>query len=154
MNERESLEEEFETLDKLTDNEKLINCYQMQIDDNNKCVPVYLGKYPDVPLPVNHIVKHKKYNFYIVTYVLTEDEIKNKLYKIVGVNIFRHNRKNSLGSVDFIMNEERGNYQLLFTDHDKKTSNVVENIEKFPGKDKILEYVIQKTFDKNINKFL
>lgn len=145
---------DFVTIDQMTDNQKLINCYQMQVDDNNECFPVQLGWYPDVPLPVNHVLKYKKYMLHVVTYILTEDEVRNKLFKIVGVNVFRVNRKNSLCSLDFVKNEEQSNYQLLFNDHKKSTTKVVENIEKFPGKERILEYVLNKVFENPVKSIL
>lgn len=146
--------EEFQTVDDLGNNQKLINCYQIQVDENNACKPVHLGMYPDVPLPVNRIIKYKKYDLHVVTYVLTEDEIRDKLFKIVGVNVFRRNRKSSLCSLDLVMNDEKGNYQLLFNDHKANTSTVVENLEKFPGKDIILGYIINKAFDDPLKSIL
>ena len=195
-NANNSNNEEFETVDQLADKQNLITCYQMQIDDNNECRPIYLGRYPDVPLPVNKIIKYKKYILHVVTYILTEQEIKDKLYKIVGVTGFRKNRKNSLFSLDLVLNEDnldmnsntnnvpiqgaakmesakrslepsvplenksqleehkqgeqsifKGKYQLLFSDHKLNTTVLVENVEKFPGKDKVLEYIILKAFE-------
>lgn len=150
----EGNDQDFYTVDQLADDQGLINCYQMQVDDNNDCNPVNLGKYPDVPLPVNKIIKYKKYMLHVVTYVLTEDEVKNKLFKIVGVNVFRANRKNSLCSLDLVKNESMGNYQLLFNDHRNNTTQVVENIEKFPGKTKVLDYIIKKAFDDPVKSYL
>jgi hypothetical protein len=147
-------DEDFVTINQMADNQKLVNCYQMQVDDNNECFPVQLGWYPDVPLPVNRIIKYKKYMLHLVTYVLTEDEIQNKLFKIVGVNVFRANRKNSLCSLDFVKNEEQSNYQLLFNDHKNNTTKVVENVEKFPGKDRVLEYVFNKVFETPVKSIL
>lgn len=154
INNNDDVDEEFHTVDELANNQKLINCYQIQVDEDNKCKPVHLGMYPDVPLPVNQIIKYKKYNLHVVTYVLTEEEVKDKLFKIVGVNVFRQNRKTSLCSLDLVMNEEKGNYQLLFNDHKKNTTKVVENLEKFPGKDKVLGYVINKAFENPVKQIL
>jgi len=147
-------EEDFHTVDELANNQKLINCYQIQVDENNTCNVVHLGMYPDVPLPVNKIINYKKHNLHVVTYVLTEDEVKDKLFKIVGVNVFRQNRKSSLCSLDLVMNEEKGNYQLLFNDHKKNITKVVENLEKFPGKDNVLEYIINKAFEDPVKQIL
>lgn len=146
--------EEYETVDNLADKQKLINCYQMQIDDNNECTPVYLGRYPDVPLPVNHTMRYKKYVLHYVTYVLTEEEIQNRLFKIVGVNVFRQNRKSSMCSLDLVKGSETGGYELLFNDHKNNKTTVVEKIEKFPGKDKVLEYIIKKTFEEPVKTVL
>jgi hypothetical protein len=162
---------EFTTVDELADKHGLINCYQIQVDDANNCKPVFLGSYPDVPLPVHKILQYKKYNLHAVTYILTEQEIRDKLFKIVGVNVFRRNRKNSVCSLDLVMVDENnfvgGNigaisskvlrntkYQLIFNDHVKNTSIVVENLEKFPGKDQVLEYVIVRSFEDPVKAFL
>ncbi len=147
-------ENEFGTIDEIANNQNLIDCYQIQVDDENNCSPVHLGKYPDIPLPVNRILKYKKYQLHVVTYVLTDDEIKNKLFKIVGVNVFRRNRKNSLCSLDLIMNDEIKNYQLIFNNHKDNTTQIVENLEKFPGKNHVLEYVINKVFEDPVKSIL
>lgn len=154
VNNDDDVDDEFHTVDELANNQKLINCYQIQVDENNLCKPVHLGMYPDVPLPVNQIIKYKKHSLHLVTYVLTEEEVKDKLFKIVGVNVFRQNRKSSLCSLDLVMNEEKGNYQLLFNDHKKNTTKVVENLEKFPGKDKVLAYVLNKAFEDPVKAIL
>jgi len=147
-------EEEFDTVDDLAKTQQLISCYQMQVDDDNNCSPVYLGRYPDVPLPVNKIINYNNYKLHVVTYVITEDEVKNKLYKIVGVNVFKEGKRNSMCSLDLVLNHEKGNYQLLFNDHRNNTTDIVETLEKFPGKDKILEYVITKAFDDPVKSVL
>jgi hypothetical protein len=154
QNDSES-EDTFLTVDDLTKSQNLIPCYQMQVNDNNVCSPAYLGMYPDVPLVVSKIINYNNHNLHVVTYVLTKEEIENKLYKIVGVNIFKENKRNSLYSLDLVMNEdENGQYQLLFNDHKKNTTTVVENLEKFPGKDKILDYIIKKTFEDPLKSIL
>lgn len=147
-------ENEFSTIDQLADTQNLIDCYQIQVDENNQCSPVFLGKYPEIPLPVNRILHYKKYVLHVVTYVLTAEEIKEKLFKIVGVNIFRQNRKNSLFSLDLILNDEKQIYQLLFNDHVTNETQIVENLKEFPGKDKILEYVIIKSFEEPVKSRL
>lgn len=153
IKEKEEIDE-FETVDKLADQQNLIDCYQMQVDKNNECHPVHLGKYPDVPLPVNHVLKYKKYNLHYVTYVLTKDEVENKLFKIIGVNVFRQNRKASMCSLDLVKDGESGRYQLLFNDHKNNKTLVVENLEKFPGKDKALSYILSKSFEDPLKSVL
>jgi len=140
-------EEKFITVDELANSQNLIACYQMQVDKNDVCSPVYLGSYPDVPLPVNKTLQFGNHNMHVVTYVLTENEVKDKIYKIVGINVFKNNKRNSKCSLDLVMNDEQGCYQLLFNDHRKDTSQVVENLEKFPGRKHVLDYVIKKAFE-------
>ena len=139
-------QEKFVTVDELAKSQNLIACYQMQVNDNNKCNPVYLGKYPEIPTPLNRIIDYNNHKLHVITYVLTEDEIKDKLYKIVGVTTFKKDSPDSAYSLDLVMNDEEGVYQLLFNDHQKYTTTVVENLETFPGRDKVLDYVIQKAF--------
>lgn len=138
---------DYKTVEEIANEQQLIKCYQIQVDDNGDCKPVYLGLYPDIPLPVNKIIRRKKYNLHVVTYILTEEEINKGLYKIVGVNVFRRGRKNSLYSLDLIFEPTIKQYQLIFNDHLKQTTIVVENLEKFPGKDSVLEYIILKAFE-------
>ncbi len=145
---------EFNAIDKVAENQNLIDCYQIQVDDVNNSSPVYLGKYPDVPLPVHRIFKFKKYRLHLVTYVLTNDEIENSIFKIVGVNVFRQNRKNSICSLDLVLSPDKNSYQLLFNDHVTNESNIVENLEKFPGKDDVLEYITKKAFDDPVKSIL
>lgn len=154
VNNQKNIQKEFRTVDELADQQNFVDCYQIQVDDNNDCKPIHLGKYPDIPLPVNKIIKYKKYLLHIVTYVLTKEEIDQKLYKIVGVNVFRQNRKNSKCSLDLVMNAEKNNYQLLFCDHQSNKVSIVENLEKFPGKDKVLEYIITKAFEDPLKSVL
>lgn len=137
---------EYDTIEQVAEDQNLIDCYQIQVDEDNNCTPVYLGKYPEIPLPVHQIFKYKKYRLHVVTYVLSDSEIGNNLFKIVGVNIFRQNRKNSLCSLDLVLNPDKNGYQLLFNDHMTNESNIVENLEKFPGKDNVLEYIVNKAF--------
>jgi hypothetical protein len=146
--------EEFKTVDDLANQQNFIDCYQIQVDDNNNCTPVHLGKYPDVPLPVNKVIKYKEYLLHIVTYVLTKEEIDNNIYKIVGVNVFKKNTKNSICSLDLSMNPVDNMFELVFSDHIKNKFSVIEKIEKFPGKDNVLEYIITKTFEEPIISIL
>lgn len=145
--------EEFQTVNELADEQKLIDCYQIQIKDD-KCISVFLGKYPDVPLPVHKIIKYNKYMLHIVTYILTKDEVDMGLLKIVGVNVFRQNCKNSMCSLDLVMNKEENKYQLIFSDHKKNTFEVIEKLEKIPDNDKIIEYIIHKAFEDPIKSLI
>lgn len=145
---------EFQTIDKLADSSGLIDCFQIQIDESNVCKPVFLGAYPEVPLPVNKVIEYKKFVLHVVTYVLTKEEIDEGLYKIVGVNVFKKKEIESLCSLDLVMNKKTGRYQLLFNDHKKYTTDVVETLDKFPGVDKVLEYIIRKAFENPLKKIL
>ena len=50
-------------------------------------------------------------------------------------------------SLDFVMGPDRNEYQLLFNDHSTNETKLVEKLEKFPGKESILEYVTTKAFE-------
>ena len=88
---------------------ELIKCYQMQIDDNEDCVPVYIGEYPEVPTPLLKIIKHEEYVIHIVCYILTEKEVENKNYNIVGAIIFKNNNDTNENSDDFKKQEKYEN---------------------------------------------
>ena len=48
------------------------------------------------------------------------------------------------------MNDKSKNYQIILNDHNKQTTDVIENIEKFPGRDKVIEYIIRKSFEESV----
>ena len=146
---------EYQTVDELAKTNALIECYQIQVNESNVCIPVLLGEYPEVPLPVNKIIQYNnKYALHVVTYILTKEEIDNGLYKIVGVNVFKRDRNTSLCSLDLVMDRDTSTYQLLFNDHDNNTTKIVEKLEKFPPVDKVLEYVIHKSFEEPLKSIL
>jgi hypothetical protein len=145
---------EFQTVDELANNQKLIKIYQIQVNDASEGVPVFLGMYPDVPLPINKILNYKNHNLHIVTYVMTESEIKENIYKIIGINIFEKGNKSSLCSLDLTYNPVLKQFELVFSDHVKKTLEVVEKLEKFPGKENVMEYILEKVFEDPIKSII
>ena len=144
---------EFISIEELAEENNLIDCYQIQIDDGNIYSAIYLGKYPEIPLPVNKIINYGKYKLFVVTYILTKHEIDNNKLKILGVNIIKEGQNESTYSLDLIAIPEN-KYQLVFSNHNDNTSIVVENIEIFPKKDKVLEYIIEKTFENPVKEIL
>jgi phosphomevalonate kinase len=126
----------------------------MQLDDEDICSPVYLGKYIDVPLPVHKTINYNNHNLHIVSYVLTDDDIKDKIYKMVGVNVFEKDKTNSLCSLDLAKHPDNNSYQLIYSNHKDRTVKVIKNIEKFPGREKVLEYVLEQTFEEPIKSIL
>lgn len=147
-------DEGFATIDTLASEQKMINCYQMQADDNNRCNAIFLGKYQEVPLPINKIIEYNNHVLNVVTYILTDEDLNNKIYKIVGVYVFRKNEKDSLCSLDLCLNDKKDCYVLMFNDHEKNTSRVVKKLEKFPGRDNVLEYIISKSFEDPLKSIL
>lgn len=145
--------EDFITIDELAEENNLIDCYQIQVGDDNTYGAVYLGKYPEIPLPVNKIINYGKYKLFVVTYILTKHEIDNNKLKILGVNIVKDGENESSYSLDLIAISEN-KYQLVFSNHIDNTSIVVENIEIFPKKDKVIEYIIEKTFEDPVKEIL
>lgn len=146
--------QEFKSIDELAKEQKFINCYQMQLDDNKICKPVYLGKYLEVPLPIHKIINFNNYKLHVVSYILTDDDIKDKIFKIVGVNIFEKDKNDSLCSIDLAKHSDNNSYQLLYSHHINRTVEVVENIENLPDKDKVLEYIISKSFEEPVKSIL
>jgi hypothetical protein len=146
--------DDFQTVESMVESNKLIECYQIQVDESNVCKAVLLGAYPEIPMPVNKIIQYNNYNLHVVTYILSKEEIDNGLYKIVGVNVFKNDKTNSLCSLDLVMDVDTSKYQLIFNDHDKNTTVIVEKLEKFPGVDKVLEYIINKAFEDPLKTLL
>jgi lipopolysaccharide export LptBFGC system permease protein LptF len=145
---------EFKTIGELSKEQKLIPCYQMQLEkDTQKCKPVLLGNYPEIPLIINKQIEHDKYILNVVTYVLTEEEVKNKIFKIVGVMIFEDNGNDSnesISSVDLIMNDDNGEYELILNDHKTNKTIVLEKLETFPKKNEVLDMLVSRVFHDSI----
>jgi hypothetical protein len=142
----------FMTLNELADKNKLVNCYQIQVE-NNKYKPVFLGKYPEVPLPINKVINYDNNNkLHVVTYVLTEKEVQDGLLKIVGVNLFKGNDTSSICGLDLVANN--GKYELVYSDHLNNTSNTIKKLNNFPQKDKVIEYVVENCFTEPFKSIL
>ena len=144
--------DDYETIENIANNQKLINCYQMQIE-NDTCIPVNLGFYPELPLPINKIIKYDNYNLHIVTYILSHDEVIKKLFKIVGVMVFKSSSVKSICSLDLIIND-KNEFQLIFNDHDNNTTKIIETLKAVPKKEELLEYIIERAFDEPIRSIL
>jgi hypothetical protein len=143
---------EFDSIEKVADKQKLINCYQMQIIDDI-CKPVNLGFYPELPLPVNKVIKYNNYVLNIVTYILSHDEVIKKLFKIIGIMVFKIDKKESICSLDLILNEKNV-FQLIFNDHGDNTTKIIETLDKIPKKENLLEYIIEKAFEEPIRSII
>jgi hypothetical protein len=147
--------ENVEDIEQYVDVDKLTNlhykCYQIQVIDD-VCVPVFIGAYENVPLPIIKVMKYKKYVLHIVVYLMTKEEVDNMLYKIVGINIARQNRANSLWSFDLIYNVGAKCFQHILCDHKNGTVKEIENIEKFPGRDRAVENLVMRIFEDPVNK--
>jgi hypothetical protein len=143
MNQSNEVNDEFKTINSLISNHQ--ECYQIQIIDN-QCKPILLGMYESVPLPIIKVIKYKKYVCYIISYILTKEELDDNLHKVVGINIVRQNRKNIMYSLDFIYNTTDKIFELSLHNHTKNTIEIIEKISEFMGNDKILEYIVSKLF--------
>lgn len=146
--------DEFITLDKLTQSQNLIDCYQIQVDDNNICNPVLIGRYPEIPLAVNTSIKYNGYLLHVVTYLLTKEEIDDGLFKIIGVNVFKNNDKNSLYSLDLIFNTEHKLYEIILNNHIENATITVEKLEIFPPRDALIEFIVTKVFEGPLKQIL
>tara|TARA_B110000908_G_C10091273_1_gene374127 strand:+ start:350 stop:799 length:450 start_codon:yes stop_codon:yes gene_type:complete len=145
---------EYKTIDELSNEQNFTDCYQMQLDEKDICSPVYLGKYIDVPLPVHKIINYNNHKLHVVSYVLTGGDVKDKIYKMVGVNVFENDKTESMCSLDLVKHPDKNSYQLIFSDHKDRTVKVVKNIEKFPGREKVLDYILEQTFEEPVKSIL
>ena len=165
--------EEFVNIDKVSD--KLQKVYQIQVsDDGQKVSPIYIGSYDEIPL-VSHttilydqskdlvltnekISKSKPsdiYRIHIVTYLLPEESIKNKLYNIVGAIIQKNKQKDSTHSLDLRYDVDKKHFEYVFTDHsDPSKTKVVEILKSFPGSDDVLEDLISRIFQDPIKSII
>ncbi len=135
--------EEYQPVEAFTTNHHA--CYQIQVIDD-VCKPVFLGMYEDIPLHVIKTMKYKKYVCYVVAYILSKEEVDNKLYKIAGINILRQNRKTSLYSLDYVYNSDNNAFELILCDHVKDSVEIIEKMDTYIGKDKLCEYMVIKLF--------
>jgi len=146
---------------------ELIKCYQIQIDDNDECHPVYIGDYPEVPTPLLKIIKHNNYILHVVAYILTEKEIQNKIYNIIGVIIFKNNNELSNSSEDFTKQEtyensicsfdlvyENNKYKFYYCDHENKTELKVKSINTKLKKNDVMPLLLESIFNTSPTKEL
>ena len=149
----------------------LTKCYQIQVDKDGVANPVYIGSYKDIPLVTHTTIlydqskesmKNKptgakpsknKYRIHVVTYVLPEDAIQNKIYKIVGLIIQQNEDAESLASLDMRYNTSNKKYEYIFCDHKTDEVTVVKSI-KFPGADNVLKSVMNQIFEEPLKSVL
>lgn len=86
------------------------------------------------------------YRIHIVTYLLPEDAIQNKIYKIVGLIIQKNDDSESLCSLDLRFNVDNGKYEYIFVDHHTEEVTVVDTLEKFPGKEDVIPDIAERMF--------
>lgn len=127
--------------------------YQIQVnDENGEVKPIHLGSYKEIPLPVIKVIKYKEFVCHVVSYILTQDEINSKLYKIVGIHISKDENTNSLYSLDYIYNVDEKMFELILCNNTNDTVENIEKIDKFIGKDNIIEYIINNLFNGEAKK--
>ena len=149
----------------------LTKCYQIQVDKDGIPKPVYIGSYKDIPLvthttvlydqskeamknkPNNEKPGKNKYRIHVVTYVLPEDAIQNKIYKIVGLIVQKNEDTESLVSLDMRYNTSNKKYEFIFCDHKTDEVTVVKSI-KFPGADNVLKSIMDQIFEEPLKSVL
>jgi len=146
----------------------LTKCYQIQVDKDGVANPVYIGSYKDIPLVTHTTIlydqskeamKNKskpnknKYRIHVVTYVLPEDAIQNKIYKIVGLIVQKNEDTESLASLDMRYNTLNKKYEYIFCDHKTDEVTVVKSL-KFPGADNVLKSIMNQIFEEPLKSVL
>jgi hypothetical protein len=151
----------------------LVKCYQIQVDESGKAEPVYIGSFKDIPLVTHTTVlydqnkdmlnienkkieggasstneaKRNVYRIHVVTYIMPEDAIDNKIYKIVGMVVQKNKKPESIASLDLRFNTQNGKYEYIYSDHHVESVKVVKTLDKFPGSDKILTNLMEQMFE-------
>lgn len=136
--------ETFLTVEELSKKNSLNPCYQMQLSSDNTCIPIHIGYYDKVPMFVHETINRDDYNINLVTYILTEEEIKNKQFKIIGAVIFHNDDDESQASFDLVATLDNKHYQFVFEDHVNKNKMVIEEIDTFPGNENIFDLLLEK----------
>lgn len=123
---------------------KAHKCYQIQIK-KNICYCVYLGRYNKIMVPINKIIRNKNYLYFLVTYILNYKEVKNNIYKIVGVIVNNLNKNNIFYTTDLIFNVKRHNFEIIFYDSENKNNIIlIDSFVNFPKKNNIFQFIIKK----------
>jgi hypothetical protein len=130
----------------------LISCYQIQPCEEKKCKPVFIGKYESIPLITHKIIHHENYKMHIITYLLTDEDIKNKIYKIMGIVVFDKEKNDSDHSLDLSFNPDNEKYDLIYSNHKIQNTDIIESLEKLP--DDIINYIINSFFMSSLKKLL
>jgi len=94
--------------------------------------------------------KGKKKNIYrihVVTYVMPQEAIDNKIYKIVGLIVQKNKNPESVASLDLRFNDENGKFEYIYCDHNKDSVEVYKTLEKFPDNNDVLKNLVEQMFE-------
>jgi hypothetical protein len=134
------------------DNHELTKCFQIQIKDN-KVVPVYLGEYHEIPVPVNKVLKYNKNKLIVVTYILTEEEIDEKLFKLLGIVIVKEGTEKSGHSIDLIYSDDK--LQIILVDHKNKKDYITLKVfDQFPKNEDMISELMELLTDERVVQIL
>lgn len=134
---------------------KLQKCYQVQIKDG-KMESVFLGEYHEIPVPVVKALQYKNKKLLVITYILTQEEINDKLFKILGLVILDKDSNESSRSVDLIYNDAISKLQLILVDHKNKESKpeVLKTLEEFPKNEDMISALMDCLLDTRVLNLL
>lgn len=134
---------------------KFIDCYQVQIKDG-KMEPVFLGEYHEIPVPVNKVLKYNNKKLIVVTYILTKDEIDNKLFKILGIVILNEDSDKSSHSIDLVYNDDIDKLQTMIVNHSNKDiePEIINTLDKFPKNEDMISELMESLLNKDVLKIL
>lgn len=131
----------------------LISCYQIQPCNEKKCKPVFIGKYKTIPTYTHKIVKYNNYKLHIITYLLSDDEVKKNIYKILGIVIFKDDNEQSDHGFDLSYISDNDKYQLIYSNHKSNIIDIVEQLDKLPDGN-IIDYVLNRFFILSVKKII
>lgn len=162
---------------------ELIKCYQIQVNANGEAIPTFIGSFKEIPLVTHTTIlydqnkdmlniqekkikggnfvntnrkKNKKnvYRIHVATYIMPEDAIENKIYKIVGLIVQKNKKPASIASLDLRYNTDNSKYEYIYCDHAKDTVSVVKTLDKFPGSDNILNHLMEQMFEDPLKQLI
>lgn len=162
---------------------ELVKCYQIQVNEEGKATPIYIGSFKDIPLVTHTTIlydqnkdmlnmNNKKivndsrknngkknnnkniYRIHVSTYIMPEDAIENKIYKLVGLIVQKNKNPESIASLDLRFNTQNNKYEYIYCDHVKDTVIVAKTLEKFPGIDNILNHLMEQMFEDPLKKLI
>lgn len=112
----------------------------------------FIGKYKEIPVHIIDRFDHNEYKCQIVSYLLTKEEIDEKIYRIVGILVEKDN--NIISSYDMIYCKDDSIYQYIVYDilDGSMRESVKESFENYPSNDLLIERLLESFLNNYSNQ--
>ena len=164
--------EEFINIDKASDN--LQKAYQIQVLDDGRVRPMYIGSYEKIPIVIHDTILYDQskdivlskektingkskdiYRIHIVTFLLSEQSVKSGEYDLVGAVIMKNDVEHPTHSLILNYNTNKKKFRYIFNNYlDLSIPKIIEVLDKFPGKDKVLEDLVERVFQEPVKSVI